>query len=79
MVSFHSEVVKPVTQKPDRSRPSSVKCVGHFGSVRTGGTESNSSLEGKCDRASLPTGFNVLTQTEGESRGRGGERQMAQK
>lgn len=26
------------TRTPDRSRPSTVKCVGHFGSVRAGGT-----------------------------------------
>ncbi len=52
-VLFHSEAIKPVTHEADRSRPSSVKCVGHFGSVRAGGTQSNCSLEGKCDRASL--------------------------
>lgn len=50
-----SEAIKPVTHIPDRSRPSSVKCVGHFGSVRAGGTQSNCSLEGECDRASLPS------------------------
>lgn len=53
--SFHCEAIKPVTHNPDRSRPSSVKCVGHFGSVGAGGTQSNCSLEGKCDRASFPS------------------------
>jgi len=55
-----------------------VKCVGHFGSVRAGGTQSNCSLEGKCDmpHSTTPDGFNFLTQTEGESRVWGGDRQM---
>lgn len=76
MVLFHSEAIKSVTLEPDRSRPSSVKCVGHFGSVRAGGTQSNCSLKAKCDGASLPSPpdrFDFLTQTEqtgGQRRGR---------
>lgn len=56
-----------------------MKCVGHFGSVRAGGTQSNCSLEGKCDRASLSplhqTG-STSSPKQGESRRGGGERQM---
>ncbi len=55
-LTWHCSAVKPSSQslaKPDRSRPGSVKCVGHFGSVGAGGTQSDCSLEGKCDRASL--------------------------
>lgn len=32
-----------------------MKCVGHFGSARAGGTLSNCSLKAKCDRAALPS------------------------
>lgn len=53
-----------------------MKCVGHFGSVRAGGTQSNCSLKAKCDGAPLPSPpdrFDFLTQTEqrgGQRRGR---------
>lgn len=77
MVLFHSEAIKSVTLEPDRSRPSSVKCVGHFGSVRAGGTQSNCSLKAKCDGASLSPLHQIGStsspkQSEGEGRGGGG-------
>lgn len=77
IVLFHREAIKPVTHEPDRSRPSSVKCVGHFGSVRAGGTQSNCSLEGKCDRASLPSTRRVRLPHPNRVGGGEGGRQMA--
>ena len=43
----------PSLTNPTDQGPGSVKCVGHFGFVRAGGTQSNCSLEGEGDRASL--------------------------
>ena len=54
-----------------------MKCVGHFGSVRAGDTQSNCSLEGKCDRAFSFIHQTGLTsspkQSKGESRGGGAD------
>lgn len=57
-----------------------MKCVGHFGSVSAGGTQSNCSLDCECDRGSLLSTrrARLLHPDTGGGRGkRQGERQMA--
>lgn len=49
MVLLQSEAIKSVTLQPDGSRPGSVKCVGHFGSISADGTQSDCSLKAECD------------------------------